>query len=198
MRAGTRCQVGNSDIFFLVVENQHFTRHSFVVSSNQHNTRHRGSIFSTESDHQSRWGCSNSQPSPCQTVRPLLENTCLRDAASHAGALGTQTAPAWNLRWGKLLGRELIHSNSLLYGFNTSSEYISKTLQDFFWRGGRGACICSAFVLDCLKLSSSMFPLHSFELKLLSLLSMEPKALLSRFPERSSRYHGANSTFGSD
>ena len=179
-----------------------------MFRSNQHNTKDTVNIFSTlntchrEFNHQSCWGCSNSYPSPCQTAQPFLENMHLSDVVLHKGALYTQMgseqvlkSEGWNLTWRKLLGKGLICSNSLLYGFNKFSEYISEALQDFL---GVMYLLCIYFRLETVL----NYPVQCFSYIALSwnytLPSMEPKALLSRFPERSSRYHGANRTFGSD
>lgn len=153
-----------------------------MFRSNQHNTKDTVSIFSTlnschrEFNHQSCWGCSNSHSSPCQTAQYFLENMHLSDVVLHKGALYTQMgseqvlkSEGWNLRWRKLLGKGLICSKSLLYGFNNFYKYISEILQDL-----GGVCVCHVSALhffwigNCLKLSNSMFLLYSLELKLLS------------------------------
>lgn len=101
----------------------------------------------------------------------------------------------WKLRWRKLLRIDKICSISMLYGFNTFSEHISKTLKNFLR------------VVYLLRISFRLetvlnHPIQRFSYIALSwnysLLSMEPETLSSRFPEWSSRYHGANRTFGSD
>lgn len=114
------------------------------------------------------------------------------------GLWASAESEGWNLRWRKLLGKGLICSNSLLYGFNNFYEYISEILQDLGGEGGVMYLLCISSGLEIVL----NYPIQCFSYIALSwnysLLSMEPKALLSRFPERSSRYHGANRTFGSD
>lgn len=181
-----------------------------MFRSNQHNTKDTVSIFSTlnschrEFNHQSCWGCSNSHSSPCQTAQYLLENMHLSDVVLHKGALYTQmgSEQVLSLRdetWGEesSWGKAWFVQTACCMVFIIFMNTFQKSYR--IWGGGG--------VMYLLCISSGLeivlnYPIQCFSYIALSwnysLLSMEPKALLSRFPERSSRYHGANRTFGSD
>lgn len=170
-----------------------------MFRSSQHTRKDTGSIFSPLKPCQRiqpsvTLGCCNSQPSPRQVPSPPLAQPHTKQLCHPHGLRAPAQGRGMKLEVQKALGE----SPGLFKQPTVWFQYIFwihfRNLAGFF---GVMYLLCISFQLE----TALNYPIQGSSYKALtcnySLLSLEPEVLLSGFPERSSRYHGANHTFGS-
>lgn len=135
-------------------------------------------------------------PSPFSRTHIWLTQACTKEHCTPRRALGKH----WSLRdgtWGEessWVKTRFVQTACCMVLINILNTF--QKPDRIFW--GVMYLLCISFTLGTV-LNDPVWRFSYMALsRSFSLLSLEPKALWSRVHERSSRYHSANHTFGSD